>query len=1119
MEQHRSHLATLRFNLAVLLTCIAVLLLSAAAWLVWRNLLDTRAVALEQNAVLARALDEHISGVFATLAASTERVVQSPLLREHMADTPEASLHMLLAEVSQSLPQVKRIALYNERGVGIAHSQEFPFKRINVYDREYFRYHMANPGQGLFVSKPVSSRVDNAAILPVSRRIDHRDGSFAGVLVIVFDYSYLQRFYQALELDGDRTVMLLRNDAEILLRYPQGGFEPDRGHQAVSSLFDAAMAKVRDGMVEEPLAGEGPVNLLSFRRTDGLPLIVTVGIDKDRLLGGWRGYLYGMLLVAMLLVGVLAAIWRLLSHQIERLARTEQQLLRIQFVVDNSADMLFWVDGDGRFRYVNDSACQRLGYTREQLLGMSVPDIDPNYPLAAHLQLFQRLRRTHSDRLDSVLQARDGTHFPVEIVLSYFQLDEQELLSASIRDMSERVSAQIELSRLSERLRLAQRAVHMGVWNWDIATGRIEWDEVQRCIYGSEAGQFGGTFEHWRELIHPSDRPRFDAELQGVLRGDLGLDIQFRVVRPNGQVRFLRAYGQLERDDRGQPLRLVGINLDVTEHRRAETLVENMMRLTASAVGDSFFRSLVIELCGALGVQYAFVAELVPRGEPRSATTVAVCTNGEIAEGTEWDLDGTPSGDVCSRGVCVIAQGATRLYPHDETLNRSAIESYVGVLLKGAHDEPNGVLAVMHDKPIPDIEQARTLLTILATRARAELERRQAEVALRAEKLYSEQILFNSPAIICNMAPDGRILRINQAFQAITGFVPQDAIGRNWVEVFAPGGRSQPGERFLLDTSSLGASELELTMRTRSGELRSLMWKTAARVGASGKIDEIIAVGVDSTARKSAEAEIRKLNAELEQRVVDRTAELQATIKELESFSYSVSHDLRTPLRSIAGFSAILREEYYSQLDQEGRDYLNRIAASTERLSQLIDDMLNLSRVSRQSFQPRQIDLAPMAGRVIADLRFGDPQREVAFTCPPHLPAWGDERLVLIVLENLLRNAWKFTNKQPEAQIELGMAERAGKAVYLVRDNGAGFDMQYVEKLFGAFQRLHDGKDFEGTGIGLAIVQRIIHRHGGEVWAEGALGRGATFFFTLPRGPVLHADSQPGTGDGGEASI
>jgi signal transduction histidine kinase len=233
----------------------------------------------------------------------------------------------------------------------------------------------------------------------------------------------------------------------------------------------------------------------------------------------------------------------------------------------------------------------------------------------------------------------------------------------------------------------------------------------------------------------------------------------------------------------------------------------------------------------------------------------------------------------------------------------------------------------------------------------------------------------------------------------------------------------------------------------------------------------------------------------------DANRELEGTNRELEAFSYSVSHDLRAPLRAIDGFSQILQEDYEHVLDDEAVDYLGRVRAASGHMATLIDDLLNLSRVGRRPLRRERVDLASLAKEIVEELRESQPERKVEFVAPESIVAWGDASLLKVALENLLGNAWKFTARKEGARIEFGADRKPGPGlsspVYYVRDNGAGFDQTYADKLFGAFQRLHGQDEFEGTGIGLATVARIVHRHGGRVWAEGKVGEGATFYFTL----------------------
>jgi PAS domain S-box-containing protein len=271
-----------------------------------------------------------------------------------------------------------------------------------------------------------------------------------------------------------------------------------------------------------------------------------------------------------------------------------------------------------------------------------------------------------------------------------------------------------------------------------------------------------------------------------------------------------------------------------------------------------------------------------------------------------------------------------------------------------------------------------------------------------------------------------------------------------------------------------------------NGNLRHNLLQSSPVRDEVGNIVAMLEIVMDITERKRLEEDLKR-----------KTAELEALNKELESFSYSVSHDLRAPLRSIDGFSQVLLEDYAENLNTQGKDYLQRVRTATQRMAEIIDALLELSRVIRSELQLEQVDLSEMAQKIAIELQKSQPERQVEFIITPGLITNGDARLLKLVLENLLGNAWKFTGKQPHPKIEFSVTNPEGESVYFVRDNGAGFDIAYADKLFSAFRRLHSADEFSGIGIGLATVKRIIHRHGGRVWAEGEVGKGATFYFTI----------------------
>lgn len=347
--------------------------------------------------------------------------------------------------------------------------------------------------------------------------------------------------------------------------------------------------------------------------------------------------------------------------------------------------------------------------------------------------------------------------------------------------------------------------------------------------------------------------------------------------------------------------------------------------------------------------------------------------------------------------------------------------------------------------------------------------------------------LSNNLLCIANM--DGYFVRLNLAWERSLGFSIEELTQRPFQDFLHPDDLESTIHEYNRQAAGCDVISFENRYRCKDGSYRTLLWN-ATPPADNGLI---YASAHDISGRKQSEQQIAELNRALSTRAVA----LEATNAELEAFSYSVSHDLRAPLRSIDGFSQALLEDYYEQLDESGRDFLARVRASTQRMGQLIDDMLQLSRVTRSSFHREPVDLSRFARSIVDSLREKHLGRDVEVEIAESLPANCDSRLIHIALENLFDNAWKYTSRQKKAVIRFETVDNDGTTAYCVKDNGVGFDSTYVGKLFNAFQRLHGQEEFEGTGIGLATVKRIIARHGGTVWAEGNLGKGAAFYFTL----------------------
>jgi PAS domain S-box-containing protein len=468
-------------------------------------------------------------------------------------------------------------------------------------------------------------------------------------------------------------------------------------------------------------------------------------------------------------------------------------------------------------------------------------------------------------------------------------------------------------------------------------------------------------------------------------------------------------------------------------------------------------------------------------------------------------------------GFLVVSLGVLALRPEVGVVRRLLAKTAGGLLLRrltpvvilgptllswGCH---LGAQSHLYDRNVGQwlfVSGLVTLLMVALVTAARTVERTESDIVDRVRRENErnlDRFFTLSSELICIADFEGLLRRVNPAWEETLGWTVKELTGKPFLELI----RSDDHAGTLQAVEDLGASpapvEVDNRYRCKDGSFRWIQWSAVA----APEQDLIYAAGRDITERKHGEEALRELAEELEQRFAARTADLAAANEELEAFAYSVSHDLRAPLRGIDGFSQAVLEEYSESLDETGRDYLARLRSASQRMGHLIDDMLSLSRVSRVELSSEQVDLSAIATSLAVELREREPDRQVEFVIHDDLVGLGDFRFLSIVLENLLANAFKFTSTRTTARIEFGRRLMDGEEAYFVQDNGAGFDMTYADQLFVPFQRLHTDAEFPGSGIGLATVRRIVGRHSGRVWAHGEVDRGATVYFTLGE---LHAE-------------
>ncbi len=649
-------------------------------------------------------------------------------------------------------------------------------------------------------------------------------------------------------------------------------------------------------------------------------------------------------------------------------------------------------------------------------------------------------------------------------------------LWGAAQDISERKQTEEALSESTRKLEEAQEMAHLGFWNWDVQTGEVEWSKEVYKIFCLEPDTFTPQINSILDLSPwPEDHNRNEKLINEAVESHIPGHYEQKFLRPDNSIGYYYSTFQGKYNENGELDSIVGICLDITERKQAEQ---------ALSESEKKYRTLIQKIQTAIVVHDADTQIITCN--TKSQELLGLTEDqllGKTAIDPDWHFFREDNSIMPLEEYPVNWVMAT----HQELRNYTI----------GVHrpDNDDDIWALVNADPVFDDKHVINQVIVSFVDI---TEQKEAEFAIQKATEEIRDLYNYAPCGYHSLDKDGVFVRINQTELEWFGYSYKEVINKmKFTDLLTQEGVKTFEENFSLFKTEGELRNIELEIVRKNGTILPILVNASAITDNDGNFTMSRSTVHDITERKKAEEEIRQLNRELEKRVYERTSQLEETNKELEAFSYSVSHDLRAPLRGIDGFSQILLEEYKEKIDTQGQNYLHRVRNAAQRMSQLIDDMLNLSRISRDEMNIQRVDLSLIANEIANELHDSDPKRDVKFIIQNKLIADVDWRLMRIVLENLLGNAWKFTSKQQKAIIEFGIFQKDEKNVYYVRDNGAGFDMKYAQKLFGPFQRLHNVDEYAGTGIGLATVHRIIHRHGGHVWAEGEIKKGTTLFFTI----------------------
>lgn len=749
-------------------------------------------------------------------------------------------------------------------------------------------------------------------------------------------------------------------------------------------------------------------------------------------------------------------------------ARAARDLLTS--VIDRINDGLVALDASERFIYVNHRATQILQREADELLGQPLGAAFPeslNLPFyPAYRQAIEQQQPVYQEQFyptrqrwfeSRIYPSPDGTTI-------YFTDITDRKVAAAARERTEQLHR--ELSLLEQIL----DTVLAGYWDFDFEHNTAYYSPGLKAMFGYDDDEMPNQIDAWQQISFAEDIPIAQASFERHVesRGSVPHYAEIRYRHRDGSTVWVICAGQvIDWDAAGQPLRMVGCHVDITALKHTEAkLQQSQAHLeTAQRIGNlgSWEFDVASERITWSDQMYRIFG-LESGNQPDNLATL---------QGYFHDQDR-------DRHRQIVEAALAHRQPYDGEFCIVRPDSRLGYIeVKG--------------EPIVDAAGRLTHLTgtvlDISDRKHDEVKRQQAETQLQRLSLRLKLALESATIGTWERVMSTDEVIWDQCLVDLYGFGNLDhpATYQEWrARVYIDDiERVEAGQQALLDHDI--PYDIEFRVWRGDGSLGWIRSSALVRRNAQGQALSVIGINYDITEQKQAEEQLLRT-----------TAQFEASNRELEAFAYSVSHDLRSPLRAIDGFSRALIEDYGNQFGEEGRDYFDRIRHNVGRMGQLIDDLLRLSQVSRQPMVYTPVDLSGLVQEQVQELHAADPDRAVTVTIAPGITVSADPTLMRVAIANLVLNAWKFTAHHATATVEFGVMLQGEEPVYYLRDDGAGFDMAYANKLFGVFQRLHNTDEFPGTGIGLATVQRSIHRHGGRVWAEAAVEQGATFYFTLP---------------------
>jgi len=765
-----------------------------------------------------------------------------------------------------------------------------------------------------------------------------------------------------------------------------------------------------------------------------------------------------------------------LVFQIEERKHAEASFARLAAIVESSDDAIIGKDLNGIITSWNTGAEKLFGYSAHESVGRSITQIVPQDRLTEEEQILCKIRRNESvQHYDTARLAKNGQLIDVSVTVSPIKDVAGNVVGASkvARNITERKHAEEKLRETNEYLESLFNYANAPIIVWDTQFRITRFNNAFEALTGRNASDVIGKS---LEILFPPDRLESSMSLiKKTLKGERWNAVEIEILHVDGSIRtVLWNSATIFAFDGKTPIATIAQGHDITERKHAEEALktsEELFRTASESLTDVVYDWDIKEKVDWYG-DIDGITGYPPGGFPRTIGGWAATIHPEDKDRVLAALDGH-----LKNTAPYVVQYRVRRKD-----GKWRWWSARGTALRNNRGEPYKMIGSISD---------------ITERKLAEQASRRAEDKLRESEAKLRTLVENIPQKILMKDRNYRWVSVNENLARDFGFRPEEVVGKMDADLFTPelAAKYHSDDVRIMETGK--TEEIEEKYMVAGKETWVNTIKTPVR-GANGEIEGVLGVFWDISERKRAEKEIQQLNATLETRVAERTAQLEASNKELEAFSYSVSHDLRAPLRHVSGYVELLAKHFQSELSEKGLHYLDSISDSAHQMGKLIDDLLQFSRTGRAEIHLSQLDMDEIVHEAVESISKDNPGRAIEWVVGKLPSVSGDDAMLRLVWINLLSNAAKFTRTRAKAVIEIGANAGTKEVIYFVKDNGVGFDMKYAQKLFGVFQRLHSTEEFEGTGVGLANVRRIVTRHGGRTWAEAELDKGATFYFSIP---------------------